>query len=307
MAVADAGSFSRAASAIRVAQPALSRQVFELEQIVGVDLLVRIARGVRPTEAGKAFYREAASILRRVEGLPEIARSAGGDVGGVVVLGLSSTLASFLTGPFLEACRTAYPRVKLSLITGDSVMLKSRINAGYLDLAVVYEDQPGTGFTRERLYRQQLYLVRQGALDDDAGPVSIASLAGLPLVLPAPPNVTRILLDRAFVAAGTVPNVVAEADVMTGLLAAVQRGLGNTILPKGDLSDVPGSGNLRLWPIEPPLHLTAAILSSEEASLGTAATVVRDLLVDFLFEMMTASPPPGAQWVGHRPAHAGPA
>lgn len=307
MAVVDAGSFSRAASAIRVAQPALSRQVVELERIVGVELLVRLARGVRPTEAGRALYREAASILHRMERLPEIARSAGGDVEGVVVLGLSSTLASFLTGPFLEACRTAYPRVKLSLITADSVMLKSRINAGFLDLAVVYEDEPSPGFTRERLYRQRLYLVGKGPQADDAAAVSIADLAVLPIVLPAPPNVTRILLDRAFVAAGTAPNVVAEADVLSGLLAAVQRGLGNTILPTGDLRDVPGSGNLRLWPIEPPLFVTASILSSEDASLSAAATVVRHLFIDLVFEMMAAAPPPGAQWVGHRPAHAAPA
>lgn len=307
MAVVDAGSFSRAASAIRVAQPALSRQVLELERIVGVELLVRIARGVRLTEAGKAFYREAASILRRVDRLPEIARSAGGDLEGVVVLGLSSTLASFLTGPFLEACSVTYPRVKLRLITGDSMMLKSRINVGQLDLAAVYEDEPSPGFTRERLFRQRLYLVGKGPPADDAGPVSIAGMAGLPIVLPASPNVTRVLLDRAFAVAGVVPNVVAEADVLSGLLAAVQRGLGNTFLPKGDLSDVPGNGNLRLWPIEPPLHLTAVILSSEEASLSAAAAVVRDLFIEFVFEMITASPPPGAQWIGHRPAHAGPA
>lgn len=308
-AVVEAGSFSRAASMIRVAQPALSRQVVELERIVGVELLARIARGVEPTDAGKALYRETVSILRRIEHLPEIARSVGGDVEGVVILGLSSTLASFLAGPFMDACRTAYPRIKLRLVTADSMLLRSRIDAGHLDLAVLYEDEPTPGFTRELLYRQRLYLVDLAGdpPSDDGGTIALARLAELPLVLPIYPNVTRMLMDRAFAEAGIVPDVVAEADVFGSLLAAVQSGLGHTILPRGDLADVPGNEKLRLRSIEPALHLTASIISSDDAALSPAAAVIRSLLVEFIFELIKLSPPPGAEWIGRQAIHAPPA
>ncbi len=301
VAVVDAGSFSRAAATIRVAQPALSRQVVELERIVGADLLVRTARGVHPTEAGEALHREAVAILRQVERLPDIAHSAGGNVEGVVGLGMSSTLASFLSGSFMEACRIAFPQVTLRLTTNDSNLLKSRIDAGRIDIALVYEDDPTPGYSRMLLYRQRLYLVGRGPFADGATAVPVTGLGELPLVLPAHPNVTRFLLDRVFAEAGIVPNMVGEADVMGSLLAAARSGLGDIILPKGDLSDVPGSGDLLALPIEPPVYLTAAILSSGETALSHTAAVVRDLLARFVFDLMTISPPPGAEWIGSEP------
>src|SRR6478609_11768500 len=65
--VVECGSFSRAASTIHVAQPALSQQIAQLEEQLGVGLLLRSARGVRPTAAGEVLYREASSILRQLE------------------------------------------------------------------------------------------------------------------------------------------------------------------------------------------------------------------------------------------------
>lgn len=293
--VVDAGSFSRAAATIHVAQPALSRQVLELEQIVGIELLHRSARGVRPTPAGQALYREATAILRQIEGLPTLVRSAGGDVEGIVALGMSSTLATSVAGPFMDALRASFPKIRLRLITGDSILLKSRIDMGKLDLAVVFEDEPTPGFARRPLFRQRLYLVCRPPADATAVPIE--RLRELPLVLPAHPNVTRILLDRVLAAAGIEPNMVGEADILYSMLSAVQTGMGNTIIPKGDLADVPGYAALLALPIEPAIHLTATILGSSQTPLGRSAALVRDLLADFIRNVVRAAPPPGAEWI----------
>jgi LysR family nitrogen assimilation transcriptional regulator len=69
--IVDAGSISRAATTIHVAQPALSQQIAELEEQLGLALLQRSARGVRPTKAGEVLYREAVSILKQVEQLSQ--------------------------------------------------------------------------------------------------------------------------------------------------------------------------------------------------------------------------------------------
>ena len=111
--IVEAGSFSRAAATIFVAQPALSQQIAELEEQLGVSLLQRSARGVRPTAAGEVLYREASAILRQVEQLPSIVRSSGGEAQGVVSLGMSSTLAATLAGAFIEACKSALPKITL--------------------------------------------------------------------------------------------------------------------------------------------------------------------------------------------------
>src|SRR5215813_12596446 len=91
--IVEGGSFSRAASIVHVAQPALSQQVAELEQRLGVELLQRSARGVRPTAAGEIFYKEASAILHQLDRLPDIIRSSTGNVEGTVHLGFVSSLA----------------------------------------------------------------------------------------------------------------------------------------------------------------------------------------------------------------------
>jgi len=135
--VVEAGSFSRAAAAIHVAQPALSQQVAELEERLGQTLLKRSSRGVRPTAAGDALYRKASAILRQLERLPELVRSSSGETQGTVSLGIATSLAGQLVGPFIEACKVAHPKVTLKWFDGDSASLGGRVEANSLDIAVL--------------------------------------------------------------------------------------------------------------------------------------------------------------------------
>lgn len=295
--IVDAGSFSRAAALIHVAQPALSQQIAELEIDLGVTLLQRSARGVRPTAAGEALYREASDILRQMEQLPGIVRSTAGEIAGVVTLGMSSTLAARVAGPFIEACRIALPKVNQRLVTGDSLQIKARIESGEVDLGVVFEDRPTPGFARRALFRQKLYLVRRAGAAGSANTVSMSRLAKLSLILPAQPNVTRLLLDRVFREAGISPAMVAEVDVLSSMLSAVQSGVGEAIIPNGDVSEISGFGDLRSLAIEPPVYLIAAVVASADRPLPIAAEAVRSLFADFMRDRLTENPPPGAEWI----------
>jgi LysR family nitrogen assimilation transcriptional regulator len=301
--IVDAGSFSRAAATIHVAQPALSLQIAELEEELGVTLLHRSARGVRPTTAGEALYREAAFIIQRMEQIPGKVRSSCGEIQGAVNLGMNSTLASFLAGPFMDACRTALPRVPLRFITGHSLLIASRMEARTLDLGVVFEDETEEmpGFLRQRLFHQSLFLIGHGLPIGGRTEISLAEVAQLPLVLPAYPNVARRVIDHAFNVAGLLANVAAEADAMFSLLSAVQSGLGSTIIPKGDLSDIPGYEKVRPLPIQPPIYLTASILIQRDEPLTSAAEAVRDLFTRFVARHLTESPRAGAEWIGAIP------
>ena len=293
--IVDAGSLSRAATTLYVAQPALSQQMAELEQQLGVALLHRSARGVRPTPAGDVLYREAQAILRHVEKLPDIVRDSGGEVAGAVSLGMSSTVASFLAGPFIEACRSALPRVSLSLVTEDSVSLKSRIDAHSLDLAVVFEQEPPPGQPRMPLFRQRLFLVDRKKLPGHARSVPLQRVAALPLVLAGAPNALRQVLDRAFAAAGLQPRVVVEANLLSSLLAAVHSGAGATIVPLGDFSALLGRGTLAATPIEPPLHLTAYVVHDAGRAPTRAAEAVRALLASVITRLLRDKAPVGLE------------
>jgi LysR family nitrogen assimilation transcriptional regulator len=293
--IVEAGSFSRAASVVHIAQPALSQQIAELEFDLGVPLLLRSARGVRPTAEGDILYREAISILGRMEQLPELVRASATEIEGVVNLGTTSTLATTLLGPMLEACRSALPKVTLRCFTAGGTPLTERLEAHTLHLACDFEDDPSSALARKPVYRQACYLVRNEPLPGCPKTVSLRDLAVLPLVLPVAPNVVRSRLDRTFSAAGLAPHITAESDAMSSALSAVQAGIGGAILPKGDFTDVPGCGNLFATRIDPEIRLTASVLWLANESLTPATAAVRDLVIDFVEHQCLTSLPAGAE------------
>jgi LysR family nitrogen assimilation transcriptional regulator len=298
--IVEAGSFSRAAATIHVAQPALSQQIAELEEELGVSLLHRSARGVRPTAAGETLFREAAAILQQMEQLPGKVRSTGGETQGAVNLGMTSTLAAFLSGPFMEACRTALPKVELRFITGHSLLIASRIEARTLDFGIVFEDEhaPLPGFLRQPLLRQRLFLVGRKSRQKRQALVSLADLAQLPLVIPAHPNVTRDLLDRVFASSGLIPNVAAEADTLYSIISAVQSGTGYAIVPTADVSAIHGHTTLTATPIDPPIWLMASILMPTDSPLSVAADAVRQLFAGFVADWLAVNAASGMQGAG---------
>lgn len=295
--IVEAGSFSRAAATIHVAQPALSQQIADLEARLGVPLLHRSARGARPTAAGEVLYREAVGIIRRIEELPALVRSTDGEVAGAVTLGMSSTLAASLAGPLMEACRATWPKVQLRFAAADSLTLRRRVETGQLDIGVLFEDDFPPGVDRLKLFRQILFLIRRR---DPAAPaaVTLDALAAMPLILPAHPNITRSLIDRAFLAAGLQPEISAETDVLPNMLSAVQTGLGGTIIPKGDFSDIAGHANLQAIPITPALYLTASVAVAGRAPPSRAVEAVRALLAELVEMRFADAAPPGAEWLG---------
>ena len=227
--IVEAGSFSRAATLIHVAQPALSQQIHELEDRLGVTLLQRSARGVSPTAAGELLFREATSILHQLDQLPTVVRSGSGEAEGAVRVGLASSMAPILIGPLLERVKTTLPKVNLKLSDDDSGTLQAGVAASSFDMAVVYEDEFVSSLSRRPIFRQRLYLVgSQPFYVKDASSVSLEQIAKLPLILPGLPNGRRSLIDRAFAERGLAANVVAEADTLSSELLAVRSGVAST-------------------------------------------------------------------------------
>jgi len=294
--VVEAGSFSRAASTIHVAQPALSQQIAQLEEQLGVSLLLRSARGVRPTAAGEVLYREASSILRRLQQLPGIVRSGAGPAKGIVRLGMSSTFLTTAPMAFMEQCKADLPHVVLRMAVSDSPTIKRRVSEHELDLGLVLEDEFAPTFARTPLFRQRLFLVRHRAASKGR-PVQLADLASMPLVLPPAPNMTRTALDEAFAAAKLSPNVVMEADVVANIIAAVRAGVGGSVLPKGDLSDMSGDDLGEPEAIEPPVYLTCSIISSGNFPLTHAAATVRGLFIRFIETTLRQTKAIGVEWI----------
>jgi LysR family nitrogen assimilation transcriptional regulator len=296
--IVEAGSFSQAARTIHVAQPALSQQIAELEASLGVPLLQRSARGVKPTAAGQKFYDEASSILRKYENLPGLVRSNSGKVEGQVGLGMPASLSTTLVGPFIEACKADYPRVTLKFIDGDSEFLREEVEKSRLDLALAYEDEFFPVVLRQPLFRQNHYLISSNRSAHPAkATISLKEVAKIPLVLPGALNARRVVIDRTFAEAGLSLNLAAEAVTVSSELSAVRSGAGSTILNLGDMSGFSLGDFAEPVLIEPTFYLTCCLIWSNQDTLTLAAERVKMLLVKFLKNHIHETKRPGALWL----------
>ncbi len=161
--IVETGSFSRAAATIHVAQPALSHQIADLEERLGCCAVAPERARVRPTPAGEVLYREASAILRQMEKLRGVVRSAGGEAEGTVSLGLAASLTA-LVGPFIETCRSAHPKVTLKFSDSDSESLEARIEANANRISPwCFEPEFVSHYSRKPLFRQRLFFHQRQA------------------------------------------------------------------------------------------------------------------------------------------------
>jgi LysR family transcriptional regulator, nitrogen assimilation regulatory protein len=296
--IVEAGSFSQAARTIHVAQPALSQQIGELEASLGVALLQRSARGIRPTAAGQRFYDEASSILRRYENLPALVHSSIGEIEGLVSLGMPASLSTTLVGPFIERCRAAYPKITLRFIDGDSEFLREEVEKSRLDLALAFEGEFFPTVHRQPLFQQSHYIVSSKQSAPVAGPtISIADVSKIPLVLPGHLNARRIVIERAFAETGYPLNLAAEAATVSSELSAVRSGAASTILNLGDMSGFSTDDFAQPVLIEPTFYMTCCLIWSNEFTLTLGAEGVKKLLIDFLKEHVEKTKRRGAAWL----------
>ncbi|WP_181969734.1 LysR family transcriptional regulator [Paraburkholderia sp. DHOC27] len=287
--IVDAGSFSRAATLIHVAQPALSQQMSELEESLGVSVLHRSARGVQPTAAGKLLYAEAEAIIHRIEHLPDLVRAHSEEVNGVVRLGLSQVLAAFMTAAITGACRSALPNVTLHLVRDTSEQLAHRIREHSLDIALIFDGEFAAGVTSQPLFRQQLFLIAQRTALLEQESVTWDALRDMPLVLPAHPHehIVQTLLDPIFNEGPHGVTILVENDFWAQI-SAVQAGLGFALLAIGDLSHTQGGAEMKAVPLEPPVYMTASHITSAAHPLTPAAdatlNVINNLIARHLDE-----------------------
>jgi len=234
--VAELGSFTRAALALDVAQPALSRQVRLLEVELRQNLLVRNGRGAVPTEAGRLLLEHGRGILHQVERAREELGRVRGALAGRVAIGLPPSVARVLTVPLTRAFRQHLPEASLSISEGLSVTMIDWLRTGRLDIAVLYNAPPSDEIEATPLEDEELLLVqaRPAGLAEEPppGPVALAEVAKLPLVIPSRPNAVRMLVEAEMANIGQRPSVALEIDGVSAILDLVADGVGVALLPR---------------------------------------------------------------------------
>jgi DNA-binding transcriptional LysR family regulator len=142
VAVAELLNFTKAAAKLRVAQPALSRQIHDLEEELGVPLLERNSRSVRLTSAGKAFVKDAQAVLQSADGAVQTARAFATGERGEINVGYAPSLTVELLPEALRAFEKECPHVRLTLHDLSGKAMIEALREGMLDAALCVDYIP---------------------------------------------------------------------------------------------------------------------------------------------------------------------
>ncbi|MET7698270.1 MULTISPECIES: LysR family transcriptional regulator [unclassified Streptomyces] len=240
VAVAEAGSITRAAERLGYTPPALSQQLAKLEREAGATLLVRSHRGARLTDAGELLVVRARRVLDELaQARHELARLTG-LAGGTLRLGTFQTAGIHLLPPVLSAFRRAHPDVELSVADYEPPNGVSAVAAGDVDLALTHTYEPAepaplpSSVTLEPVLVEELVLVTAPghALADGSARLPLDRLAGQPLISMAPGHPSRAGVESALARAGAAPSVLVETPGYALVCALVSAGLGVAVVPE---------------------------------------------------------------------------
>lgn len=276
VAVARTRNFTRAAEAVGVAQPSLSKQVRVLENTLGTPLFVRRPGAIELTSAGEALLPHAERILIDVDSAQRAVHEVAGLRRGRVRLGATPSLCDGLLPDVLTRFHDAYPSIELEVREGGSRVLTEELVQGRLDLALLItplsEDTPD--LETVPLRRDRLVLA---APADDPLPdaVALADLADRSFVMLREGYDLREKTLEACAAAGFVPRFAVEGGEMLSVLRYVEAGLGYSVVPEMVLVNRPGLRAVRLDP-EPYRHIA---LAHRRETLQLAALAFHDELL----------------------------
>lgn len=278
--VAELGSFTRAAIALDVAQPALSRQVRLLEVELRQNLLIRNGRGAQPTEAGKLLLAHGRGILHQVERAYEELGRVRGSLAGRVAVGLPTSLARALTVPLTHTFRAELPDASISISEGLSVALQDSLIAGRLDIAVLYNAQPTAETEITPLLEEDLLLVQRRPVgmgdEDSTGPIALKDVAQLRMVIPSRPNAVRMQLESEMGNIGCRLKIALEIDGVPAILDLVADGAGSAVLTRNAVANAPRPSAYQVRTIvSPALRTKVAVATSSlrPATLTQKATL----------------------------------
>lgn len=281
-AVARHEHVSRAAIELAVAQPAITKQLKDLErELGGGPLFERVGRRLRLTETGQVLQRHVRTILANVEATRAEMRERGGMRGGRVGLGAPPSVGERLLPEVLRSFHRAHPDVELRIVEGDSQALLEHLDRGTLDLAVVTLPVVQRGLALTELFSEDLVLAlaREHPLASRPA-LRIADLVEERFMLYSPAGYIREALGQACRQAGFAPRVMLDSGSMELLLRLVEANLGVAVVPR--LVTV-GRDELVFLPLrDPPLTRTMGLVSRGGRALAPAVARMRDFIVERL-------------------------
>lgn len=276
--VAELGSFSAAAERQGVTQPAVSLQIRQLEQRLGVRLLERSGKRSSPTAAGLVMLEHARRIEAAVGGaLDALAEHATG-VAGRVRLGTGATACTYVLPPVLRALKGRHPSLEIVVSTGNTAEMLRLLEENRLDVAFVTLPIPGRGFHVTPVLDDEFKAIFPP--DQEAVPDAITpeQLVGRPVVLYEPGANTRRIVDDWAARRDLTIRPIMQLGSVEAIKEIVAAGLGCGVLPGMALRRDRTAPGLVVRPLDPPLARKLAVVVRPDKTLTRGLRAVVDAL-----------------------------
>ncbi|MGJ7457407.1 LysR family transcriptional regulator [Halomonas sp. MA07-2] len=276
LAVAESGSFSRAAEQLHLTQPAVSKRIAVLETQIDARLFDRIGRSISLTEAGRLLLPRARQILVMMDDSRRALGNLSGDVAGSLTLATSHHIGLHRLPPLLKAYTRAHPEVRLDLHFLDSEEAYQGVLDGTLEIAVVtLAPHPDPQLEVVPVWIDRLDFVCASDHPLAArGRLALHELCEFDAVLPGPLTFTRSLIEARFAAVGLRLPVVLSTHYLETLKMMTSIGLGWSLLPERLVA-----GELQELTIDhPPIHRPLGYLVHRSRTLSNAARAMLRLL-----------------------------
>jgi LysR family nitrogen assimilation transcriptional regulator len=294
--VAELGSFTRAASFLSVVQPALSRQVRQLEVELGQNLFERNGRGVVLTDAGSRLLEHTRGILTQIgRARQELEDQRNGD-SGHFVLGLPPSLVSSVTVPLVKAFSHSLPNARLATVEGLSAYILEWLSVGRVDCALVYNATASAIVDLQPLLDDQLFLVapveaRRAKGRPAPQRIALADLADYPLIIPSRPHAVRMSVENALASVERKIRVAHEIECIPAVIDLVRQGHGFAVLPLNAVTATQWAHQVRVKPIGNPVLTTSlSIATSAQRPRSPLMRKAIDVIRDIVRQEIHSSP-----------------
>lgn len=228
--VVECKGFTAAAATLHVAQPSLSRQIAQLEDVFETQLLVRTASGIIPTEAGLRLYQEVRDLLERVNGLGGVLKGTNQEPEGRVSVALPATSGSDFIADLIKTCQLEIPKVELHVRDTISALTSQVLSNGLVDFGVLPNAEEVQGIEAEPIFKEWLYVVSEST-PGKRQPVELDfhALAELPLVMGPRTMHLRRYVERMASEQGFALKLRYEQNTVGTITGVVRAGLAATV------------------------------------------------------------------------------